>query len=116
MALDTEGDIAPYSVAQYIAQIGGVVTNNRGVTVLTRVNGVAPRIANGKLNIAFPYNGDVRNVVPAAKLSGGATPDADLISAFQSSTSKACAQTVLIQNYGFDTIPHCGNIAVMGGR
>ncbi|MFE1960258.1 hypothetical protein [Streptomyces sp. NPDC059479] len=110
-------DIAPYSVAQYIAQNNGVpgVPDRHGVTVLAKVNGAAPRIT-GKLNTAFPYNGDVYNVVPTARLIGGATPAADLISAFQSSTSKVCAQTAVIQRYGFATIPNCGNIAVMGER
>ncbi|MYZ38961.1 MULTISPECIES: hypothetical protein [unclassified Streptomyces] len=114
--LTDPGHLAPYSIAQYIAQTGGVVTDRHGVTVLTRVNGVAPRIA-GKLNTAFPYARDVYNVVPTARLTGGATPDANLISAFETSTSKVCAQTATIEQYGFGTIgAACGGTSIKGER
>ncbi|MFE2942924.1 hypothetical protein ACFXKG_28285 [Streptomyces sp. NPDC059255] len=116
-ALDTAGDIAPYSIAQYIAQTGGVVTDRHGVTVLGKVEGVAPRNANGTLNVAFPYNRDVYNVVPTAKLTGGATPDADLISAFSGSTSLVCNQAARIQTFGFGTLgTACGATTLKGER
>ncbi|MFG2176062.1 hypothetical protein ACGFMO_32685 [Streptomyces niveus] len=116
-ALDTEGDVAPYSVVQYIAQTNGVpgVPDRYGVTVLAKVNGAAPRIT-GKLNTVFPYNGDVYSVVPTARLIGGGTPAAGQISAFRISTSKVCAQMAVIQRYGFATIPDCGSIGVLSER
>ncbi|WP_157877292.1 hypothetical protein [Streptomyces odonnellii] len=97
------GHIAPYP----IAQTAGVTTDRHGVTALTRVNGVAPRIA-GRLNAAFPFNRDVYNVVPTARLTGGATPDADLIDAFVGN-STACAQPAIIERYGFATIANRGS-------
>ncbi|MFB7269062.1 hypothetical protein [Streptomyces sp. NPDC056244] len=114
-ALTDNGNIAPYSIAQYIAQTGGVVTDRHGVTVLLKVDGIEPRVG-GQLNVAFPYNRDVYNVVPTAKLTGGATPDADLISAFETNTSKVCAQTGVITDYGFGTIANCGNVTLKGER
>ncbi|MFF3754980.1 substrate-binding domain-containing protein [Streptomyces sp. NPDC002018] len=117
-ALDSAGDIAPYSIAQYIAQTTGVVTDRHGVTVLGKVNTVAPRNANGTLNTAFPYSRDVYNVVPTAKLTGGATPDADLIGAFVGGTSKVCAQSAVITAYGFGSLgtAGCGTTTLKGER
>ncbi|WP_052744228.1 type 2 periplasmic-binding domain-containing protein [Streptomyces odonnellii] len=106
--LADNGNVVPYSVPKYIAQTNGVVIDRHGLAVLTRVDAAAPRTANGKLNIAFPYNRDVFNVVPTARLAGGATPDADLISAFVSASSKVCAQTAVIEAYGFGVIANCG--------
>ncbi|MFE1959584.1 hypothetical protein [Streptomyces sp. NPDC059479] len=126
-ALTDPGHLAPYSIAQYIAQTGSVpgVPDRHGVTVLTRVNGVAPRVA-GKLNTAFPYARDVYNVVPTARLNGGTTPDADLISAFETIPAtpttpaviaKVCAQTATIEQYGFGTIgTACGGTSIKGER
>ncbi|MEV7683013.1 substrate-binding domain-containing protein [Streptomyces sp. NPDC088341] len=123
-ALTDVGHIAPYSIAQYIAQTGGVVTDRHGATVLAKVDTIQPRIA-GKLNTAFPYNRDVYNVVPSAKLNGGTAPDADLIRAFESipnvnpalaTTAEICAQTAVIENYGFGTVTNCGNTSVKAER
>nr|WP_272921116.1 substrate-binding domain-containing protein [Streptomyces sp. SID4917] len=118
-ALTDSGHIAPYSIAQYIAQTAGVTTDRHGAAVLTPVNGVQPRIA-GRLNMAFPYAHDVYNVVPTAKLTGGATPDADLIGAFQTSPlapAKVCLQTARIEQHGFGPIgAACGNTSIKGER
>ncbi|MYZ33704.1 MULTISPECIES: hypothetical protein [unclassified Streptomyces] len=113
--LTDPGHLAPYSITQYIAQTSGVVPDRHGVTVLSRVNGVAPRVA-GKLNTAFPYARDVYNVVPTARLTDGAIPDADLISAFVGPTSKVCLQTTMIQAYAFATIANCGSTSLQGER
>ncbi|MEU3185458.1 hypothetical protein ABZ707_14830 [Streptomyces sp. NPDC006923] len=118
-ALNSAGDIAPYSVAQYIAQTGRVVPDRHGVTVLGRVNGVAPRNANGSLNTAFPYARDVYHVVETARLS-----DATIRSAFVNVTtggtttvSQVCAQTAVISAYGFGTLgAACGTTALTGER
>ncbi|WP_079125293.1 substrate-binding domain-containing protein [Streptomyces lushanensis] len=117
LALDTAGDIAPYSVAQYIAQTSDVATDRHGDTVLTRVDGVTPRNASGTLNVNFPYNRDVYNVVPTAKLNGGPTPDTDLISTFQGTVSRVCTQANLIAAYGFGTLGNaCGNTNIKAER
>ncbi|MFE4644592.1 hypothetical protein [Streptomyces sp. NPDC056730] len=115
-ALDTAGDIAPYSVAQYIAQTNGVVADRHGVTVLGKVNGVAPRNTNGTLNTAFPYNRDVYNVVPTPKITG-TTADANVVSAFVGTASKVCGQTSQIQAYGFGSLgTACGATSLKGER
>ncbi|GGO35132.1 substrate-binding domain-containing protein [Streptomyces lasiicapitis] len=97
-ALDSAGDIAPYSVAQWIAQTNEVVPDIHGVTVLNKVGGVAPTTA-GKLNPAFPFARDVFNVVPTAKLN-----DATVKDVFVGSTSKVCAQNSTIETYGFGSL------------
>ncbi|MHA5052703.1 substrate-binding domain-containing protein [Streptomyces sp. SD15] len=107
------GDIAPYSVAQYIAQTSGVVNDRHGDTVLGNVNGVAP-IVGGALNTAFPYGRDVYNVVPTSKLT-----DATIAATFvntSSTTSKVCADTATIEAYGFGTISNCGTTTLKGER
>ncbi|WP_079125450.1 substrate-binding domain-containing protein [Streptomyces lushanensis] len=115
-ALGTAGDIAPYSVAQYTAQIFNVVVDRHGVTVLTRVNGVPPRLPSGTVNANFPYQRDVYNVVPTAKLAGGATPEPDLINAFGGPNSRICAERNVIEAYGFGRIPNCGITTLKGER
>ncbi|MFI6058428.1 hypothetical protein [Streptomyces sp. NPDC051286] len=112
-ALDSAGDIAPYSVAQYIAQgneIPGVV-DRRGAAVLGSLNGVQPQLADGTLNTAFPFNRDIYNVVPTAKVTGA---DPTMTAAFVGSTSKVCAQTAVIKTYGFGTIANCGDTTLKG--
>lgn len=110
-ALDSAGDIAPYSVAQYIAQSNepGDVVDRRGAAVLGSVNGVAPRKADGTLNTAFPFNRDVYNVVPTAKLT-----DPTIAAAFVGATSKVCKQNAVIATYGFGTIANCGSTDLRG--
>ncbi|MEU2079711.1 substrate-binding domain-containing protein [Streptomyces sp. NPDC013489] len=110
--LDSAGDIAPYSVASYTAQEKGVVTNRRGAAVLGSVGTVAPRNADKTLNTAFPFLRDVYNVVPTAKLT-----NATISSTFVGSTSKVCAATTTITNYGFGSLgTACGATTVKGER
>ncbi|MGW2305202.1 hypothetical protein [Streptomyces sp. NPDC001809] len=110
--LDSAGDIAPYSVASYTAQEKGVVTNRRGAAVLGSVGTVAPRNADKTLNLAFPFLRDVYNVVPTAKLT-----NATISSTFVGSTSKVCAATTTITNYGFGSLgTACGATTVKGER
>ncbi|MFJ2936322.1 hypothetical protein ACIO8G_26635 [Streptomyces sp. NPDC087219] len=110
--LDSAGDVAPYSVASYTAQEKGVVTNRRGAAVLGSVGTVAPRNADKTLNLAFPFLRDVYNVVPTAKLT-----NATVSSTFVGSTSKVCAATTTITNYGFGSLgTACGATTVKGER
>ncbi|MFE5657290.1 hypothetical protein [Streptomyces sp. NPDC056431] len=110
--LDSAGDVAPYSVASYTAQEKGVVTNRRGAAVLGSVGTVAPRNADKTLNPAFPYLRDVYNVVPTAKLT-----NATISATFVGSTSKVCAATTTITNYGFGSLgTACGATTVKGER
>ncbi|MFF3841784.1 substrate-binding domain-containing protein [Streptomyces sp. NPDC001930] len=110
--LDSAGDVAPYSVASYTAQEKGVVTNRRGAAVLGSVGTIAPRNADKTLNLAFPFLRDVYNVVPTAKLT-----NATIASTFVGSTSKVCAATTTITNYGFGSLgTACGATTVKGER
>ncbi|MFE5795859.1 hypothetical protein ACFQ8C_25250 [Streptomyces sp. NPDC056503] len=110
--LDTAGDIAPYSVAQYTAQEKAVVTDRRGAAVLGSLAGVAPRNADKTLNPAFPFTREVYNVVPTPKLT-----NATIASTFVGSASKVCAATTTITNYGFGTLgAGCGTTTLKGER
>ncbi|MFD3524976.1 hypothetical protein [Streptomyces sp. NPDC058653] len=109
--LDSAGDIAPYSIAQYIAQGNqpGDVIDRRGLAVLGSVNGVQPTLADGTLNTAFPFNRNVYNVVPTAKLT-----DPTINAAFVDGDSKVCLQESVIEEYGFGTVDNCGSTITKG--
>ncbi|MEU9858844.1 substrate-binding domain-containing protein [Streptomyces sp. NPDC047974] len=110
--LDTAGDIAPYSVAQYTAQEKAVVTDRRGAAVLGSVATIAPRNADKTLNLSFPFTRDVYNVVPTAKLT-----NATIASTFVGSTSKVCAAGTTIATYGFGALgANCGTTTLKGER
>ncbi|MGW2016272.1 hypothetical protein [Streptomyces sp. NPDC001927] len=109
--LDSAGDVVPYSVAQYIAQENGNVTDRRGAAVLGSIAGVAPRNTNGTLNVSFPLARDVYNVVPTAKLT-----DATIASTFVGSSSKVCLDTATISAYGFGTVANCGDTTLRAER
>ncbi|MGW4229773.1 hypothetical protein ACWEF9_10915 [Streptomyces sp. NPDC004980] len=94
--LDTAGDIAPYSVAQYNAQVGGAVTDRHGDTVLGLIGG-------GEVSR------DVYNVVPTAKLTNTV-----IASTFVGSASKVCSGTGTIEDFGFTLIDHCGSTTLKG--
>ncbi|MCX5400349.1 hypothetical protein [Streptomyces sp. NBC_00102] len=114
VALNTAGDIAPYSVAQYIAQATGTVTDIHGSTELISVNGTAPLTTDDTLNTGFTYTRDVYNVVPTAKITGS-TADATVVATFVGSASKVCSATSTITNYGFGTLgTACGATTIQG--
>ncbi|MFJ6613195.1 hypothetical protein ACIQPT_23275 [Streptomyces sp. NPDC091289] len=96
--LDSAGDIAPYSVSQYNAQVGGAVTDRHGDTVLGKIDGGV--IAR-----------DVYNVVPTAKLS-----DPVIAGAFVGAGSKVCTETDVIEYFGFTTVANCGDTILKGER
>jgi hypothetical protein len=109
--LTAAGNIAPYSIAQYIAQTSGVVADRHGKTVLGKINSVAPVNTNGTLNTAFPYARDVYNVVPSNKLT-----DAVIQPTFVGASSGVCSDTATITQYGFGAIANCGDTTLKGER
>ncbi|MET8983739.1 hypothetical protein ABZX85_50100 [Streptomyces sp. NPDC004539] len=109
--LDTAGDIAPYSVAQYIAQVTQTVTDRHGATVLGQIDSSDPFTADGELNSGFVYSRDVYNVVPSSKLT-----DAVIDDVFTGSDAKVCAATATIKKYGFGTVTNCGDTTLKGER
>lgn len=110
VALNSAGDIAPYSVAQYIAQVSGTVADIHGTTDLIKVNGTAPYTSSFTLNTGFSYARDVYNVVPSAKLT-----DATVASTFVGASSKVCAAASTITAYGFGSLgTSCGTTTLKG--
>lgn len=97
--LTAPDQIVPISVAQFIAQSFGVITDVRGSAQLGSIDGVPP-IA---LNTSFGVKRDVYNVVPTARL--GAAPTQEV---FVGPNSKVCAASGTIQRYGFGVNPNCG--------
>ncbi|MGW0858924.1 substrate-binding domain-containing protein [Streptomyces sp. NPDC002690] len=112
VALNTAGDIAPYSVAQYIAQVNAKVSDIHGTTDLIQVNSTAPYTSAFALNTGFTFTRDVYNVVPTAKLT-----DATIASTFVGSTSKVCAAGSTITSYGFGSLgTACGATTITGNN
>ncbi|MFC5799721.1 hypothetical protein [Streptomyces formicae] len=108
-ALKREGDITPYSIAQYIAQGNGLagVPDRRADAELVAVDGVAPIVSN-TLNTAFGIKREVFNVIETARVG-----EANLVKAFIGSTSDSCNSSV-ITTYGFGTLSNCGTLAAQG--
>ena len=98
--LTAPDQIVPFSVAQYIAQSFGAITDVRGSAQLGAVDGITP-VA---LNTAFGIKRDVYNVVPTANI--GTAPTSDV---FVGPQSKVCTNTAVIQKYGFGTNANCGS-------
>lgn len=113
------GDIAPFSIAQYIAQgnhnaLPTKVIERRGNIALGNVDTVKPILltAGGgvELNTAFPINRLVFNVVQTTRLAGTSTADTLLKNTFAGTTSSVCAASAQIKQFGFGTIGSlCGN-------
>ena len=113
------GDIAPFSIAQYIAQgnhgaLPTTVAERRGNIELGNVDTVKPLLltAGGgvELNSAFPINRLVFNVVQTSRLTGTSAADLQLQAAFAGTSSSVCSATAQIKQYGFGTIGSlCGN-------
>lgn len=112
LALNSAGDLAPYSVAQYIAQVNGAVTDIHGVADVVQVNGTAPYTAAFTLNTGFTYARDVYNVVPTAKLT-----DPAVSATFVGSASKVCAAASTITGHGFGSLGSgCGATGITGNN
>jgi hypothetical protein len=123
LELDGVGEIAPFSVASWIAQNNNVVPNSledNDVRIGSIISGstVYPAVGtDGKLNPSFPaaHTRSVYNVVETARLTGGAKADSTLISTFQGSGSAVCQAASTISAYGFGTIANCGAVTLTGG-
>lgn len=109
--LNSAGDIAPYSIAQYLSQITGTSTDRHGDSVLGKINGSEPFTEDGTLNTAFTYNRDVFNVVPTSKLS---TPA--IAATFVGASSDVCDESATIEEFGFGTVANCGATTLKGER
>ncbi|MBM9504610.1 hypothetical protein [Actinacidiphila acididurans] len=109
VAVDHAEDIMPFSIAQWIAQSNHAttgVTDRRNGAVLENVNSVAPT-TSGKLNTSFPITREVYNVIPDSRIN-----ETLIKNTFETSTSKICKATSVINLYGFGTDTNCGSIAL----
>ncbi|GEC09437.1 hypothetical protein SSP24_70920 [Streptomyces spinoverrucosus] len=95
-AVTSDAHIAPYSVAKYVSQTGGLVEDVHGDTVLTTVDG-------------GQYSRPVYNVVETARLSEPTIADT-----FVGADSKVCQDTATIEAYGFGTVADCGSTTLKG--
>ncbi|MEU9737267.1 hypothetical protein [Streptomyces sp. NPDC048002] len=123
IAIANGNQLMPYSIAQWIAQGKGFadVPNRRGESRLRNINGTAPTTGSGSslaLNTGFTatFLRDVYNVVESARLTGGTKASPVLIETFEGSTSKVCAASSTITNYGFGTVSNCGSVALKAER
>ncbi len=113
------GDIAPFSIAQYIAQgnhgvLPTSVLERRGNIELGSIDTIKPILLTSgggvELNTSFPVNRLVFNVVQTSRLTGTSAADLQLKATFAGTTSSVCAATAQIKQYGFGTIGSlCGN-------
>lgn len=92
--------IAPFSIAQYIAQSSNTITDHRGQAVLGTIDGLTPVTENG----GFGVTREVYNVIPTSKVG-----DPTYSSVFVGPTSKVCTSTTILNQYGFATDPNCGS-------
>jgi hypothetical protein len=108
------GDIAPFSVAQWIAQgnwsaLPAPVTERRGDVALGSIASVKPYTIDAGtgavLNTDFPITRNVYNVVATSRLS-----DPNIIATFEGTSSAFCTNTAIIKKYGFGTLGSlCGD-------
>ena len=97
--------IAPYSVAQYNAQINDVIPDVHGRTVLGSINSVSPNV----LNTAQLGTRTVFNVIPTNQEAVSPTSDV-----FVGPSSHVCTNTNTITRQGFAPLPsgQCGVITI----
>lgn len=95
--------IEPYSIAQYLSQTNGVVTDVHGSAILGSINAISPAV----LNTSSVMVRDVYNVVPNSQL--GVAPTS---TTFVGPTSAVCSNTATIQRFGFGTNPNCGSTTI----
>jgi len=124
--LTTDGDIAPFSIGQYLAQgnystLPTTVVERRGNIVLGSIDTIKPIVYDGTritTNPDFGVSRLVYNVVETRALTT-ATPSAtDLLvrSTFAGTSSTVCGAITQIKQYGFATIgSQCGSTTAQRG-
>jgi len=124
--LTRDGDIVPFSVAQWLAQSNHRTTaplaiERRGQAVLGSIDTVKPVIYDGTqitTNPDFLPSRLVYNVVETRALTSSPAVGTDqaVRTAFSGPTSSVCAATAQIKAYGFATIgSQCGQITAQRG-
>jgi hypothetical protein len=140
--LTAANELVPISVAQYIAQSTGVITDIRGSASMGGIdftsagnattNSISPFVLNSASSTANPGfkgpNGDatrpVYNVLPTDLIDSAFTPPAgssqipiafDQLArdTFVGPTSKICSATTTIQRLGFGLVDGCGSTTLV---
>ena len=94
--------IAPFSIAQYIAQGNGTLSDIRGNAVLGVIDGVTPM----SLNSNFGVTREVFNVIPTSQIA-----NAPYSTVFVGPNSSFCTSNTTLNKYGFAVDPNCGSTA-----
>jgi hypothetical protein len=100
--------IAPFSIAQWVAQANGVqgVTDRRHGVVVVGLDGKAATTGSGTTFATNPQfaamTRDVYNIVPTALAQD---PTSDIAKTFVGATSLVCSAGNTIQAYGFQLLP-----------
>ena len=124
--------IVPFSTAQWIAMMGGAVSDLRGSSMLGTIKNTATSAELSYPVSLNPGYGDlvgtaddlilgrtVYNLVPQKTLTGGATPNATSILVFEdtdsgaANTSLICAQSAVLRKFGLAPISTCGNTSTI---
>ncbi|NEM90802.1 substrate-binding domain-containing protein [Galbitalea soli] len=112
------GDIAPFSIAQYIAQgnwagLPAPVVERRGNIALGNIGGVKPYNVSATgpvLNTSFPITRNVYNIVATSRLGESA-----IAATFVGTSSAVCSNSATITKYGFGTLGAlCGSTTLTG--
>jgi ABC-type phosphate transport system substrate-binding protein len=98
--------IAPFSIAQFIAQGSGTLADLRGTAVLGNINGTPSLL----LNTGSAATREVYNVIPTSKVA--VSPYSDV---FVGANSGICQQSAVIKSYGFGVDPSCGDTSKSTG-
>lgn len=98
--------IAPFSIAQYIAQGSGTIPDLRGSAVLGNINGTPSLL----LNTGSAATREVYNEFATANVN--VSPYSDV---FVGPNSGICKQTAVIKTYGFGIDPNCGDTSKVTG-
>ncbi|WP_042387531.1 substrate-binding domain-containing protein [Streptacidiphilus melanogenes] len=101
-----DNSIAPFSIAQYIAQGAGTLADLRGSALLGSINGTPSLL----LNTGAAATREVYNVIPSTNV--GTAPWSTV---FVGSNSLVCQQNSIIKTYGFGIDPNCGDTSKVTG-
>jgi ABC-type phosphate transport system substrate-binding protein len=102
-ALTASNEIAPFSIANYVAQGAGVQADLRGIADLGNMDGKTALSAGDSVTLKR----DVYNMVPTTKL--GTAPWSTV---FVGSGSLICQNTETITKFGFGAAPNCGDTSL----
>jgi hypothetical protein len=102
-------ELAPFSVAQFIAQAGGTISDQRGRASLGSIDYTnTGASATSPISLQTTFGTGTRplyNVVPTDAL----TPGSATSNVFSGPTSAVCTNTGVLQQYGLAPIATCGD-------